>query len=126
MNLLFIGLWMMFNHVLDDYALQGILAQMKQRTWWEENAPDAMYENDFVAALAAHAFSWTFMIMLPITYVAELNIGLPFILAFCVNMFIHAIVDDMKANKKRINLVTDQAIHIAQIFVTWYLIPFLI
>lgn len=126
MNLLFIGLWMMFNHVLDDYALQGILAQMKQRAWWEENAPDAMYENDFVAALAAHAFSWTFMIMLPVTYVAELNIGLSFILAFCVNMFIHAIVDDMKANKKRINLVTDQAIHLAQIFVTWYLIPFLI
>ena len=58
---------MIFLHVVDDYYLQGILAQLKQKSWWEKNAPDPLYKNDYKVALVTHAFSWTFMIMLPIT-----------------------------------------------------------
>ena len=42
-----------------------------------------------------------------------------YIISIIVNTVIHAIVDDMKANKKKINLITDQNIHFEQILVTW-------
>ena len=32
--------FMMFCHVVDDFYLQGILAQMKQESWWKENYPE--------------------------------------------------------------------------------------
>ena len=31
---------MVFLHIVCDYYLQGILAQMKQKSWREKNAPD--------------------------------------------------------------------------------------
>ena len=34
---------MLFLHVVDDYYLQGILASMKQKSWWQKNAPDNLY-----------------------------------------------------------------------------------
>ena len=36
---IFMLLLMIFLHIVDDYYLQGILASMKQRGWWEKNAP---------------------------------------------------------------------------------------
>jgi len=41
-----------------------------------------------------------------------------FAIAFVINLTIHAFVDDLKANKKKINLIVDQSIHISQIIVT--------
>jgi hypothetical protein len=34
-------------------------------------------------------------------------------------MTIHAFVDDLKANRFKINLIADQLIHLAQIIGTW-------
>ena len=62
----FIFILMVFCHIVDDYYLQGILASMKQRKWWIDNAPKKLYRHDYIAALVMHAFSWAFMIMLPI------------------------------------------------------------
>ena len=120
MNVLIL-LAMIFLHIVDDYYLQGILASMKQRAWWKENAPDPLYKHDYIVALMEHAFSWTFMIMLPVgiyTIFYDKSIVL-IIIMFLINWIIHAIVDHLKANVKVINLVTDQAIHILQIIVTW-------
>ena len=75
-------------------------------------------------ALLTHAFSWTFMIMLPLAYIANWQISVGFIIAFIPNMSIHAVVDDLKANRKKINLVVDQAIHIAQIVITFCVFSF--
>ena len=58
---------MLFLHIVDDYYLQGILTKLKQKSWWEENAPNKLYKHDYIIALIEHAFSWTFMIMLPFT-----------------------------------------------------------
>jgi hypothetical protein len=111
---------MIFAHIFDDYYMQGILASMKQKSWWQANASDAMYRFDYVAALLAHSFSWAFMIMLPIVFAYEFGIATHvYCIALFANMFIHAIVDDLKANKKKINLIVDQSIHILQIVVTW-------
>ena len=112
---------MVFLHIVDDYYLQGILSQMKQKSWWEKNAPDELYKNDYKIALLEHAFSWTFMIMLPIAlfmmYSREYFV-VPYSICFVINWVIHAIVDDLKANKKIISLVIDQSCHIIQIAFT--------
>lgn len=120
MNVLIL-LVMIFLHIVDDYYLQGILASMKQKAWWEENAPNPLYKHDYIVALMEHAFSWTFMIMLPVgiyTIFYDKSIVLTIIM-FSINWIIHAVVDHLKANVKVINLVTDQVIHILQIIVTW-------
>jgi len=115
---------MLFLHLVDDYYLQGILAQMKQKFWWEKNAPNPLYKNDYKVALIEHAFSWTFMIMLPITVLMAVNNNIlivPWSIAFVVNWTIHGWVDHLKANVHKISLVADQVIHFCQIIVTWCL-----
>ena len=41
------------------------------------------------------------------------------VIIFAINLCIHAITDDTKANKKKINLVQDQIIHFLQIIATY-------
>ena len=119
MNGLFVLLSMVFSHIVDDYYLQGKLALFKQKSWWEEKAPDEMYKHDYIVALMMHSFSWAFMIMLPVAVNQEFQIGAVFVTMFIINTAVHAIVDHLKANKRKINLVTDQSIHISQIIVTF-------
>lgn len=90
---------MVFMHIVDDYYLQGVLAKMKQRSWWEENSPQEEYKNDYKMALFMHAFSWAFMIMLPYIFIGASQYAVGG--AIIVNTIIHAIVDDLKANKKK-------------------------
>lgn len=122
MGNVFVLLSMIFLHIVDDYYLQGILASMKQKSWWEENAPQRLYKYDYVVALIMHSLSWAFMIMLPIAIKAQLNVGIGFVCIFSFNAIVHGIVDDLKANKLKINLITDQAIHIIQIVTTFLLV----
>jgi len=104
-------LLMMFLHVLDDYVLQGILASLKQKSWWETNAPDPKYKNDYLAALFFHGFSWSFMIHLPLFI-----IGWKYVIAsIIIQGLIHSFIDDQKANKFRLNLIQDQLFHMIQI-----------
>lgn len=117
----FILLAMLFCHIVDDYYLQGILASMKQKKWWKENAPDKLYEYDYLAALIMHGFSWAFMIMLPIAIACGLEISFWFAIIFFLNAIIHCYIDDLKANKKKINLCQDQAVHLFQITITFWL-----
>lgn len=119
MSKIFVLLWMVFNHVFDDYHLQGILANMKQKSWWQENAPDKMYECDYLVALLMHSISWAFLIMLPIAVQKGFAVDSIFGIVFSFNMMIHAIVDHLKANKRLINLAADQGFHIVQIVVTY-------
>lgn len=110
---------MIFCHIVDDYYLQGWLASAKQRSWWEKNAPDDLYEHDYLMALFMHSFSWTFMIMLVPTLYVLICDGEYHPLAFVFNVLIHMFVDNLKANKKSINLIVDQLIHLSQIFGTF-------
>lgn len=118
---------MIFMHIVDDYYLQGWLASAKQKSWWEENAPDELYKNDYLMALFMHGFSWTFMVMfVPSMYMMlntpldRINLTPLFILVmFVINLIVHTTTDHSKANLKEINLVQDQLIHLLQIVVTW-------
>lgn len=119
MNAVFILLWMIFNHIVDDYYLQGWLASAKQKSYWEANAPEEMYKRDYIWALIMHSFSWSFMIMLPIAYFYQFDITYGFVIMLALNTAMHAFTDNMKANWKTINLWQDQLIHMTQIFVTY-------
>ena len=118
MNNCFLLLLMIFLHIVDDYYLQGILASIKQKEWWHKTAPEKMYRYDYIVALIMHGFSWAFMIMLPIAVALSFNISWFFLVYFLLNVFVHALVDDLKANRKKINLWQDQLIHMWQIAVT--------
>lgn len=115
-----IFLTMIFLHIVDDYYLQGILAQMKQKKFWKEQAPDELYKYDYIWALIMHAFSWTFMIMLPLIFVSPISPA--FYVIFVVNLAVHAYIDNLKANKHKINLWQDQLIHLAQIILTFIIL----
>lgn len=115
-----IFLTMIFLHIVDDYYLQGILAQMKQKKFWKEQAPDELYKYDYIWALIMHAFSWTFMIMLPLIFVSPISPA--FYIIFVVNLAVHVYVDNLKANKHKINLWQDQLIHLAQIILTFIIL----
>lgn len=115
-------LLMMFLHVIDDFYLQGILASLKQKSYWKENAPEPIYKYDYIVALLMHSFSWTFMIMLPHMIQIVIYGGTWCLSLYLMNFVIHAFVDDLKANKKSINLIVDQSIHIFQIIFTYIVI----
>ncbi len=116
---------MLFLHVIDDFVLQAaFLTNGKQRSWWEKNTDDPMYKWDYIPCLIAHSVSWTFIVMLPIfwyrTWDASEMVGV-----FILNATIHGITDDLKANQKKINLIVDQSIHVAQIIITGILFLFI-
>ena len=116
---------MIFLHIVDDYYLQGWLASAKQKSYWEQNAPDKLYKHDYIMALFMHSFSWAFMIMaVPSVYTLinttnTNNASLVIALFFLINLSLHMVVDNSKANLKKINLVQDQLCHLVQILITW-------
>ena len=79
--LVFIFFAMCFCHIVDDYYLQGILASMKQKSWWtKQESYEDKYKNDYIVALLMHAFSWSFMILIPF-----LLLGLPWVFMVLVS-----------------------------------------
>ena len=111
--------WMIFCHVVDDYYLQGCLANLKQKKFWKENAPQELYKHDYIAALIMHAFSWSFMIMLPILVCQNFDPSSRYYMFVVFNTIMHAVIDDQKANRQTINLIINQSLHMLQIVSTF-------
>ena len=107
---------MLLGHLVVDYTLQGWLADGKQESWWKKicggEIPDK-YKHDYIAALYCHALYWSIFVCAPF-YASN-----HFLPAIVLNTVIHALVDDLKANQKAINIVQDQLIHLAQILLTF-------
>ena len=102
-------------HLIADYNLQGILADMKQVVWWWKHAPDKKYEHDWRAALMCHSFMWSILTFCPLMFLTN---GYVFSVIVIINAGIHACIDVMKANLRWINLVEDQIYHLVQIIAT--------
>lgn len=118
-HLILILVGMVFCHIIDDYVLQApCLSSLKQKSWWQKNAPEQKYRFDYIVGLLVHSISWATMIMVPIIIAlkGELNwlwLFLP------INSLVHAVVDHLKANVRVINLWHDQGIHLLQIVILW-------
>lgn len=124
---------MLFLHVFADFNMQGILASMKQQSWWSEQAQNhkisladvlGRYKNDYKMALAAHAFEWSFVVLLPLFVLCFTDLAywprvIIYLCLIASNTWFHAMVDDSKANKQQLNLVEDQILHLVQIVVSW-------
>lgn len=108
---LFLMIWC---YLIDDYVLQGVLARMKQKKYWQENAPQTLYKYDYLMALLCHSLMLSISIMIPTIISGNFIWWL-----IPINTCIHFIVDDLKANKLKINLVTDQSIHFIQVALTF-------
>ena len=116
-------LLMIFAHIIDDFVLQPIcLSKLKQKSWWEkqERYKD-LYRNDYKMALLTHSMSWSIMILIPILLLLEIP-QILILMAFCINTLIHYTIDDLKANKGKLNLIQDQIIHLMQVIITWMII----
>lgn len=115
--------FMIFCHVVDDYYLQGILAKLKQKSYWENmEGYNSFYKYDYIVALLFHGFSWAFMVMLPVLVYYQFNLPVEdYLIVLIGNAISHAYIDNAKANKKYINLIFDQSLHLFQIVYMWYL-----
>ncbi len=112
MNALLIFLLMLTMHTVEDYHLQGRMADMKQKSWWDEYP--ARYHRDYIPVLFLHGMEWSVLVSLPLLLLTGLDVPIWFVLAVVINGIIHATVDDLKANRFRINLIQDQTAHIVQ------------
>lgn len=108
---------MVFCHVIEDFHVQGILADLKQRMWWLNNVTGKgfghRYDRDYIAALLAHGFEWSFIVHIPLMYFVGFNTVV--LASLCCNALLHAFIDDLKCNRLRTNLIQDQLLHILQI-----------
>ena len=111
-------LMMLFLHIVDDFHLQGILANLKQKAWWEKNAPGDMYKGDYAIAMLAHGFSWACMVMAPLWYFGLVT-GRSLAISVMVLGWSHCEIDDAKCNRLKISLCTDQLLHVLQIVLAW-------
>ena len=115
---------MFFMHIVDDYYLQGVLAKLKQKSWWiKQPEYKPLYKHDYMIALFEHAFSWAFCIHIPliayILYCHGVNFDWGYVVCtILINTLFHAMIDDVKANERQINLITDQFLHFVQIIGT--------
>lgn len=117
MKLLFL---MILFHLIDDFTLQPvILSKLKQKKFWDNYS--YLYKNDYRMALFEHSLEWSIMIMIPVLFLSEIS-DLNLVLLIIGNTVFHYIIDDLKANKLKINLIYDQVFHFIQIFISWILI----
>lgn len=105
---------MLLAHFFADFHLQGILADMKQEQWWN----NSKNKYDYLAALAIHSAEWTLWMMIPLFLLPYLDLGM-FLLLAALNIVVHSLTDNSKANYRDISLIQDQIIHLAQIAFTY-------
>ncbi len=113
-------LFMILFHIIDDFVLQPIsLSNLKQKKWWEkQEGYSDKYKDDYKVALAIHSISWSIMIHIPLVIMFPSLGQLALLISFIVNAVIHYYIDDLKANKLKINLFEDQMVHFWQICTT--------
>ena len=126
--MILIFLLMILLHIIDDFVLQASsLVNLKQESYWKNDpvGKDPMYKNDYKAALAIHGLSWSIMIHLPLIAL-QFWFDYPYMewFIFCsvlLHAALHALIDNIKANFRKTNLVQDQFYHFMQIFSVFFL-----
>lgn len=124
-----IPLLIILAHIISDFVIQPVsLSDLKCKSWWvkecKKNKVDFEdYKSDYIVALIMHGICWSVMILLPIMFLMDVNEWL-ILKLFILNAGIHSYVDDLKANRSKINLWTDQFIHLWQMLITYYIVVF--
>lgn len=120
---IFIFIAMIFMHLLEDFHLQGCLANLKQKDWWDKNIAnlkDTIYARDYAVALIAHSIENSIFVVMPIIIDnlicmckngIDTNAWKLWTIFILLNTVFHTFVDSAKCNKKIINLIVDQVLH---------------
>lgn len=104
---------MLLMHIIEDFHVQGRMADMKQRSFWEPYGE--MYGNDHKVVLLLHGFEWAVFVSIPLFLFADVHWSY---FAVMVSMAVcHAMIDDAKCNGRTLNLVEDQTAHVMQVIV---------
>lgn len=128
---IFILFIMLLMHYIEDFHLQGCLANLKQKKWWEKQMSNndmrshyvfehSIYKNDYKMSLFAHSIENALFVMLPLIVdmlISEFThcqqntwiLFIPSTILICVS---HYFIDNSKANEMKINLVQDQLYHL--------------
>lgn len=133
-NIILVVTAMIGLHIFADFHLQGILTDFKQKKWWMDNVfTDGFnhkYDKDYLAALLIHSLEWSVFVHTPVLILAYnfrtaySSIFLVLFASILIQAAIHALIDHMKCNKLKINLIQDQFLHIIQlilIFITYFI-----
>jgi hypothetical protein len=118
----------LFFHIIADYNLQGVLAQMKSVRFWkdlkerESKRKDGFKISikDWIMPMIEHSFMWSFIVHLPIIMFYSIN-PITIIFSIIIHTCFHMLIDSLKANTNDINLIADQIFHMLQIIL---IIPF--
>lgn len=125
MDVIIVLVLCLFAHSVYDFHIQGILANLKQKKWWMENVFvkgfDHKYEYDYLAALVTHGFEWSVAMHLPLIFFWGVD-PILLISSILVNTVVHCIVDDLKCNRFKINLIEDQLFHFIQVILTVFIL----
>ena len=116
-----IFLAMIFAHIFADFIFQNnFMATYKQKSNWVKyiSASNGLYKNDYKVVLFVHSFSWAFITYLPLLYY---ECYLYYAILVILQTPIHAYIDHVKCNLLKINLVTDQTLHLVQIILPFIL-----
>ena len=117
---------MLLLHFVADFTLQGCLANLKQKSWWIAECENhgvelKKYKDDYICGLVCHSMYWTLVTFLPLFFFTQIPDMVLFAIVV-INTLFHMWIDDLKANKFKINLVQDQVFHFAQIIVTFWVV----
>lgn len=123
MNFISVFIFMILCHLIADYYLQGWLGTSKQKSWWESQKEyNENYKNDYKICLLCHSLEWSIIIHIPIIVYQGYCTGFGLLLLILFQTVVHYVVDDLKANKKTMNLVENQFCHFLQIIISYLLL----
>lgn len=106
-------LLMLTMHIIEDFHIQGKMADMKQSSFWEKY--DSRYGGDYIPVLILHGIEWSVLVTIPLMVADGFQTSAGLVVLIFVNAFLHSYIDHLKCNEFRINLIQDQTIHITQI-----------
>ena len=108
--------FMILMHIISDFNLQtDFMSKFKQYKNWEPYNDSGKYTYDYQCVLFMHATSWSILTFFPLLLAYKDVLSYALIVVF--NIFIHKYIDNLKANKMKINLIQDQIFHFIQIFI---------
>ncbi len=111
-NPYFLFLTMVVLHIIADYICQtDKIAKYKQKKSWDGLAKQ--YEYDYIVFLFVHSILWSAITFLPLLFYTNYNTVIYYDIVM-INTIIHMIIDDLKCNKHKINLIIDQVLHLIQ------------
>lgn len=102
---------------------QHVYLNLNKKNWWisecqKQSISIEKYKYDYLMALLIHSISWSIMIHLPIMLCTNIS-DFKLFLSVLINTLIHFTIDDLKANREKLNLIYSQLIHLLQIIITF-------